>query len=192
MQDFVFYFKEGWHHIISFDALDHLLFILALCAIYLLQDWKKVLVLVTAFTIGHSLTLVASVYNFISLNESWVEFLIPCTIVFTALFNLLLKDYDHKKIKFNYLIALLFGLIHGLGYANTIKFMLAKNQSLGWSLFSFNLGLEVGQIAVVVVILIASYLIVTKLKFQRIWWVRVLSIAALLVALSMAIKRLPF
>ncbi|MBP6430777.1 MAG: HupE/UreJ family protein [Ferruginibacter sp.] len=192
MQDFVFYFKEGWHHIISLDALDHLLFIVALAAIYLVQDWKRVLVLVTAFTIGHSLTLVASVYNLISINEGWVEFLIPCTIVFTAMFNLGIKNYDAKKIKLNYSFALFFGLIHGLGYANTIKFMLAKNQSMGWSLFSFNIGLEAGQILVVAIILTVSFVVVNKLKLQQIWWVRVLSIIALLVALNMALRRLPF
>jgi hypothetical protein len=192
MQDFVFYFNEGWHHIISIDALDHLLFIMALAAIYLVQDWKKVLILVTAFTIGHTLTLAASVYNVISINESWVEFLIPCTIIFTAIFNLLIKSYDAKEGKLNYLFALFFGLIHGLGYANTIKFMLAKDQSMGWSLFSFNLGLEAGQIIVVALILLISYIVVNKLKLQRIWWVRVLSIIALLVALNMAIYRLSF
>jgi hypothetical protein len=192
MQDFVFYFKEGWHHIISLDALDHLLFIMALAAIYLVQDWKKVLILITAFTIGHTLTLAASVYNLISINENWVEFFIPCTIICTAIFNLLIKNYDAKQIKLNYWFALFFGLIHGLGYANTIKFMLAKDQSMGWSLFSFNVGLEAGQILVVAIILVVSFIIVNKLKLQHIWWVRVLSIIALLVALDMAIRRLPF
>lgn len=191
MQDFVFYFKEGWHHILSIDALDHLLFIIALSAIYLVTDWKQVLVLVTAFTIGHSLTLAASVYNIITINSNWVEFLIPCTIVITAIFNLLLKQYDSNKLKLNYFFALFFGLIHGLGYANTIKFLMAKDQSMGWSLFSFNVGLEAGQIVVVALILLLSYIIVGKLNVQRIWWVRVLSIGALLVALSMVIKRLP-
>lgn len=192
MQDFVFYFKEGWHHIISLDALDHLLFIMALAAIYLVQDWKRVLVLVTAFTIGHTLTLAASVYNIISINDAWVEFLIPCTIIFSAVFNLLVKNYDERKVKLNYLFALLFGLVHGLGYANTIKFMLAKNQKMGYSLFSFNIGLEVGQIVVVTIVLVLSFIAVNKFKLQRIWWVRVLSITSLLVALNMAIHRLPF
>jgi hypothetical protein len=192
MEDFLFYCKEGWQHIISFNALDHLLFILALSAIYLINNWKQVLVLVTAFTIGHSLTLALSVYNIIKVNESWVEFLIPCTIIVTAIFNLLLKNYEAKSLRLNYFFALFFGLIHGLGYANTIKFMLAKDQTIGWSLFSFNVGLEVGQIVVVAFILVLSYIGVNKLKLQRIWWVRVLSTVAFLVALSMAISRLPY
>jgi HupE / UreJ protein len=191
MQDFVFYFKEGWHHIISLDALDHLLFLMALAAIYLVQDWKRVLILVTAFTIGHSLTLAASVYDIITINSNWIEFLIPCTIVIMAIFNLLLKQYNSKKFKLNYSFALFFGLIHGLGYANTIKFMLVKNQNMGWSLFSFNIGLEAGQVVVVALILGVSFIAVNKFKLQRIWWVRVLSIIALLVALSMVIQRLP-
>jgi HupE / UreJ protein len=192
MDDFLFYGKQGWQHIISFNALDHILFILALSAIYLLNNWKQVLVLVTAFTIGHSLTLALSVYNIIKVNESWVEFLIPCTIIITAIFNLLLKNYEPKSLRLNYFFALFFGLIHGLGYANTIRFMLAKDQTIGWSLFSFNIGLEVGQIVVVAIILVTSYIAVNKLNLPRIWWIRVLSTVAFLVALSMAISRMPF
>ncbi|MCH5596513.1 HupE/UreJ family protein [Niabella ginsengisoli] len=89
MTDFVFYFVEGWKHIISADALDHQLFILALAIVYTFTDWKKVLILVTAFTIGHSLTLALSVLDVISVSSSWVEFLIPVTIVLTALWNMI-------------------------------------------------------------------------------------------------------
>jgi hypothetical protein len=192
MQDFIFYFKEGWHHIISIDALDHLLFIMVLTAIYSIQDWKKVAILVTAFTIGHTLTLVASVYNMVAINESWVEFLIPVTIVFTGVYNVLLKNYEHKKIRVNYIFALLFGLIHGLGYANTIKFMLAKNQTMGVSLLSFNIGLEVGQLIVVAIVLLFNYIYLGIFKLNRNWWVNVLSIVAIIVALKMALQRWPF
>ena len=91
MSDFGFYFSLGWEHIISWDALDHQLFILALAAIYLLKDWRQVLVLVTAFTIGHSLTLALTVLNIIHFPSDWIEFLIPCTIVATAITNLFQK-----------------------------------------------------------------------------------------------------
>jgi uncharacterized membrane protein YczE len=93
MSDFGFYFSLGWEHIISRDALDHQLFILALAAIYLLKDWKQVLVLVTAFTIGHSLTLALTVFNVIRFPSDWIEFLIPCTIVITAISNLFQKNF---------------------------------------------------------------------------------------------------
>ena len=92
MTDFGFYFSLGLEHIISRDALDHQLFILALAAIYLLKDWKQVLVLVTAFTIGHSLTLALTVFNIIRFPSAWIEFLIPCTIVITAISDLFQKN----------------------------------------------------------------------------------------------------
>src|SRR5688500_10266515 len=108
MQDFWFYFVIGWEHIISTDALDHILFIIALCAIYLLHDWKKVLILVTAFTIGHSLTLVLSVLDIIRFPDRLVEILIPCTIVITAIGNLLQRNFSRKGMQLNYFLALFF------------------------------------------------------------------------------------
>ena len=191
MQDFAFYFKLGWQHIISLDALDHLLFILALSAIYLLSNWRQVLVLVTAFTIGHSLTLALSVYEILAVKDSLVEFLIPCTIIITAVFNFFQKDFTPKSLRLNYFLALFFGLIHGLGFANTIRFMLVKNQGIGWSLFSFNVGLEAGQIVVVMCILLLSFLIVNKGQAKRKWWVWALSGVAFCIALKMVVERAP-
>ena len=188
MQDFAFYFKLGWHHIISLDALDHLLFILALSAIYLLSNWRQVLVLVTAFTIGHSFTLALSVYDILAVKDKLVEFLIPCTIIVTAVFNFFQKDFTPKSLRLNYFFALFFGLIHGLGFANTIRFMLAKNQGIGWSLFSFNVGLEAGQIAVVMCMLLLSFLIVNKWQVKRKWWVWALSGVAFCIALKMVVE----
>lgn len=191
MQDFAFYFKLGWQHIISLDALDHLLFILALSAIYLLSNWRQVLVLVTAFTIGHSLTLALSVYEILAVKDSLVEFLIPCTIIITAVFNFFQKDFTPKSLRLNYFLALFFGLIHGLGFANTIRFMLAKNQGIGWSLFSFNVGLEAGQIVVVMCTLLLSFLIVNKWQLKRKWWLWALSGVAFCIALKMVVERTP-
>jgi hypothetical protein len=189
MQDFSFYFTLGWQHIISWGALDHLLFILALTAIYLLTNWKQVLVLVTAFTIGHSITLALSAYNIIKVDDGLVEFLIPCTIIATAAFNFMQKDFTPKSLRLNYFLALFFGLIHGLGFANTIRFLLAKNQTIGWSLFSFNVGLEAGQIIVVLCILLLSFWVVDKFKLKRKWWVWALSGVAFCVALRMVWDR---
>lgn len=189
MNDFIFYCKEGWQHIMSFDALDHLLFILTLCAIYLAKDWKKLLVLVTAFTIGHSITLALSAFDVIKINSSLVEFLIPCTIIITSVFNLFYKKMDLQKMQFNYFFALFFGLIHGLGFANTIRFMLAKDQAIGICLFGFNVGLELGQIVVVSVILMLSYLFVQILKVKQLWWVYFLSLVAIIFAAKFVWER---
>src|ERR1700709_132517 len=106
MDDAELFFSLGWHHIISTSALDHILFITALAAIYIFKDWKKVFILVTAFTIGHSLTLALSVYDIIRINNKLVEILIPCTIVITAVFNIVQKDFIQKKIQLNYFFAL--------------------------------------------------------------------------------------
>ena len=191
MSDVDFYFTTGWHHIISWDALDHILFIIALTAIYIATNWKQVLVLVTAFTIGHSLTLALSVYDIIRFNERWVEFLIPCTIIITGVFNLLVKDFRPKSLKINYFLALFFGLIHGMGFANTIRFMLAKGQFIAIPLISFNIGLEVGQILVVAILLSMSYIFINKIKLKRQWWVWLLSIISILLALNMLKERWP-
>src|SRR5476649_1553040 len=175
MSDFVFYFGLGWHHIISLDALDHQLFILALASVYTLRNVKQVLILVTAFTIGHSLTLALSVFDIIRFSSKWVEFLIPCTIFITAMNNLVQIDKKGGSARMNYYLALGFGLIHGMGFANAIRIMLAKDQTIGWGLFGFNVGLEAGQIFCVAIILIVSILFLNGFKVKRRDWIFFLS-----------------
>ncbi len=191
MNDLAFYFKEGWQHIISFNALDHQLFIVALVAIYILKDWKKVLVLVTAFTIGHSLTLALSIYDVIRANEKWVEFLIPITIIITAIFNFFTKNFNKESLQLNYFFALFFGFIHGLGFANSIRFMLARNQQIGAGLLGFNLGLEAGQIVCVALILLSAYLVINIAGLKRTWWIYTLSTVTILWAVKFAAERIP-
>ena len=191
MDDFAFYFDLGWKHIISTEALDHQLFILALSAIYLVHDWKKVLILVTAFTVGHSLTLILSSFALIKANSQWVEFLIPLSIVITALFNLIRTEKHNGEYRFQYALALGFGLIHGLGFANTIRFMLADAQSITIPLLSFNIGLEMGQLVLVGFILLLSYVFVNTFKLRRKWWVWSLSATALLISTIICVERWP-
>jgi len=192
MSDFVFYFDLGWKHIISLDALDHQLFILALAAVYTFKNIKQVLILVTAFTIGHSLTLALSVLDVIRFSSKWVEFLIPCTIFITALNNILRVDKKDGSAKVNYYLALGFGLIHGMGFANSIRIMLAQDQSIGMGLFGFNIGLEAGQIIVVAIILILAWLFMNLLRVSRRDWIFFLSSGVFALAIKMALERLPF
>lgn len=189
MDEISFYFSIGWQHIISINALDHILFVTALSAIYIFKDWKKVLILVTAFTIGHSVTLALSVYDVIRINNNLVEFLIPVTILITAVFNFFQKDFSHKSLQLNYFFALFFGLIHGMGFANSIRFMLSNNESIGIPLLSFNVGLEIGQIVIVFIILSLSYLFITLLKAPGKVWVYLLSSVALIVSLKIIVER---
>jgi hypothetical protein len=191
MGDFNIYLQLGWEHIISRDALDHQLFILALTAIYRPANWKQVLVLVTAFTIGHSLTLALSVYQLFSISSAWVEFLIPCTIMATALFNCWQKANNLRGLRFNYLLALLFGLVHGLGFANSIRMMLASGQGIGWPLLGFNIGLELGQLLLVAVILAIAWAVVNKAGLRHQWWIWLLSGISFIWAAIFAIQRLP-
>ena len=191
MQDFLFYLQLGWEHIISEDALDHQLFILALIAIFSFRDWKKVLILVTAFTIGHSLTLVLSALDVFRFPSDWVEFLIPCTIVFTALDNIIFSKNEKKLIQLNYYLALLFGLIHGMGFANSVRMMLASEQDITLPLFGFNVGLELGQIIVVAIALFIHYIFSEVLKLSNKIWIYIISVPIFIFALKMALERIP-
>jgi HupE / UreJ protein len=190
MSDFNFYFLWGVEHIISKQALDHILFIAALAVVFEMKNWKSLLVLVTAFTIGHFITLWLTVLDRIDFSTKWVEFMIPLTIVVTAAVNLVRKG-DSLSIRIHYALALCFGLVHGMGYANTIRFSLMEEQSLGWSLLAFNLGLELGQLFVVLVILLLGEIINRYTKIERRRWVIVISLIILLVSLVMAFERIP-
>lgn len=191
MRDFSFYFGLGWHHIISLDALDHILFIIVLAAIYTMADWKQILVLVTAFTVGHSITLALSVFDIIRFPGNWVEFLIPCTIVITAVSNLFQHRVGSSTIRLNYYLALFFGLIHGMGFANTIRFILSTNKHIGGGLFAFNVGLELGQIIIVFILLLSAFLFINVVKVKRREWILFLSAAVFSLALKMVFERIP-
>ena len=192
MNDFTFYFSIGWEHIINLEALDHIFFIVALAAIYMLKDWRQVLMLVTAFTVGHTITLVLSTKRIVEVNETWVEFLIPCTIVVTSLSNLFQKSFTSKAIRINYFLALFFGLIHGLAFANVLRMILAPEQNFALSMFSFSIGLESGQILIVFIILLLSQFFIGVLKIQRLHWVIFLSAVVFGLAMEMALQRLPW
>jgi hypothetical protein len=192
MQDFLFYLKLGWEHIISLDALDHQLFVLALIAVYTFKEWKKILILVTAFTIGHSITLALSILDVVRLPSDWIEFLIPLTIVLTATGNIVMKNKKQAQNKTNYYLALFFGLIHGLGFANTARVMIAKSQSIAIPLLGFNIGLEAGQIVIVFVILILLFILLNLFKINKKDWVLFVSSGVFALALKMTLERIPF
>src|ERR1700753_3008636 len=174
MQDFSLYFHLGTGHILTLEALDHILFMAALCLRYLVRDWKKVVVLVTAFTIGHSITLALSALGLIHFDTRWIEFLIPMTIVATAAHNLVQRQgqLEHPShLPLIYFFALFFGLIHGLAFANSLLSLLG-NEGILVPLLAFNLGIEAAQLLVVAIILMISFIFVQLMKVRRVWWVR--------------------
>lgn len=191
MQDFLFYLNLGWEHIISLDALDHQLFVLALIANYTPKDWKKILILVTAFTIGHSVTLALSILNIVKIPTNWVEFLIPLTIVLTCIGNIAMRNKKTPQSLFNYFLALCFGLIHGMGFANTARMMIAKSQNIGIPLLGFNIGLELGQILIVSAILLLLLVLFGLFKINKKDWILFISSGVLALSLKMALERIP-
>jgi hypothetical protein len=178
MSEFQVYFQEGREHILNWKyGFDHILFVVALCALYLLRDWKKVLILVTAFTVGHSITLALAALNIIPVDEALIEFLIPATIFITAVTNLFKNEETIDKANFhiNYAYALLFGLIHGLGFSNYFRTILGKERGIVSQLLAFNLGLELGQIIIVVIFLTLTFIFVNLFGVERRGWKLVIS-----------------
>jgi hypothetical protein len=174
-------------HILDVHGSDHILFVIALTAIYTMTDWKKVLILVTAFTIGHSITLALASYRVINVNSDLIEFLIPITIFLTALANIFRKKGASRSMKaqLNYYLALFFGLIHGLGFSNYLRSLLGRDEGIIGQLFGFNLGLEVGQIIIVVMFMFVSFIFVDLFGVSRRDWRLVVSAAVAGIAWTM-------
>ena len=186
----------GFHHIVALDALDHLLFLLALAACYRPRDWRHGLTVVSAFTVGHSLTLALATLNVIRFPTRLVEFLIPCTIILAGAENL----FDRRSRPAGWLrpaLAGLFGLVHGAGFATTLRDLF--DGSVVLPLLSFNIGIELGQ-ALVLTVMISMLTIADRLlrapagdaNHALVWRIRLTSLAAASVALVMAAERAPW
>jgi hypothetical protein len=192
MQDFWLYFSLGFEHIADLAGYDHIIFVLALCLRYTIEDWKRIIVLITAFTVGHSVTLALSTLNYINISAKWIEFLIPVTIVITALSNIRQKDFKFKtRFPPIYFLALFFGLIHGLGFSNYLRSLLGKDTNIIPQLLAFNIGLEVGQLLIVALVLIVSLICIRFFNFQRREYLLYGSGAVFGIALIMALERFP-
>lgn len=194
MSTFELYFGLGREHILDYaNGYDHILFVLALCAVYLIRDWKQVLILVTAFTVGHSITLALATLDIISVNVAWIEFLIPFTIFGTSVSNLFRKEpaTEIPKVHTNYVLALFFGLIHGMGFSNYLKSLLGRQESITMPLFAFNLGLEIGQIIIVGLFLGVSFIAVNQAGVNRRDWKIIISSAVAGIALMLMKERIP-
>ncbi len=194
MSLFELYFKLGLQHIADLKGYDHILFILTLCAVYSLKEWKRVLILVTAFTIGHSLTLALATLDLVRVDGDLIEFLIPLTIFVTALANVLTRTQRVTSTLhyLKYSAALFFGLIHGLGFSNYLRSLLGSEKGLVLPLFSFNVGIEAGQILIVAVIMLLTKVVVDFLHYSRREWHVLMSGAGLGVSLVLMIERFPF
>ncbi len=193
MSLFELYFTLGLQHIADLKGYDHILFILILCAVYSLKEWKRVLILVTAFTIGHSLTLALATLNLVKVDGDLIEFLIPLTIFVTAVVNVMYRRQKVTALQhyLKYGAALFFGLIHGLGFSNYLRSLLGTEKGLVLPLFSFNLGIEVGQIIIVVIIMLVTKVVVDVFRLPAREWHLLLSGAGLGISLVLMVERFP-
>lgn len=185
MSEFELYFGLGRDHILDSNGYDHILFVVALCILYSIKEWRRVLVLVTAFTLGHSITLALATLEIIHVNTALIEFLIPVTILITAVSNIVRKEEraSAKSLQLNYVYAAFFGLIHGMGFSNYLRSILGRDETIFTQLFAFNVGLEFGQIVVVVIFLVAGFLLVDLFGVNRRDWKLVISSAIAGIAL---------
>jgi HupE / UreJ protein len=195
---FAVYLRLGFGHIVAVGAWDHILFIVALSAGYGLAHWRRLLVLVTAFTVGHSITLALATLRLVSIPSTLVEILIPVTIVATGVFNLVEGSdavdgvgIPARAQRVKYGMALFFGLIHGLGFSTVLRAMLGDEEGIALPLFSFNVGLEVGQIGILTAVLAVTWLVVRRDALRRRLWTRIVSLAVSLAALVLLAGRIP-
>ena len=185
MSEFALYFGLGKDHILDANGYDHILFVIALCTLYSIREWKQVLILVTAFTLGHSITLALSTLEIIAVEAELIEFLIPVTILITAVSNILKKGdgYAGRNAQLNYAYAVFFGLIHGMGFSNYLKSILGRDESIITQLLAFNHGLELGQIIIVAFFLVLAFILTDLFGVNRRDWKLVISSAVAGIAL---------
>lgn len=194
MSEFQAYIQVGFEHITDPKGYDHVLFIVALCAIYTLRDWKKVLILVTAFTVGHSITLALATFKLITFRQDVIELLIPITILITAIVNMFYNIpkttlvRQEKGSPLRYALALGFGLIHGMGFSGYLRDLLGGESSIWQPLLAFNLGLEAGQVLIVLALLLLTFLIVDLARVPKRTWNYITSGVVAGMALSLIIN----
>jgi hypothetical protein len=199
MSDFFIYLGLGFDHITDPRGYDHILFVVALCTIYTLRQWRQVLVLVTAFTIGHSITLALATLRLIEYSTDFIELLIPITILITAVTNFFYKEPRTHSLPIHagkeptrpwrYGLALVFGLIHGMGFSNYLRSLLGREASIVEPLLAFNIGLELGQLVIVSLILGLAFVVVDLLRNSRLRWTLIVSGIVAGMALSLIINR---
>lgn len=191
MSEFWIYFQIGLKHVLDIHAYDHVLFLIALTTPYAFKDWKRILLLVTMFTVGHTLALLLSVFGIIAVKASLVEFLIPVTILITAFFNLFTagKASKNESVNLVFFLTLFFGIIHGLGFSNYFKTILGGTASSKLvPLLEFALGIEAAQLIVVFVVLVISYIVQTVFRFSKRDWALVMSAFVIGVVIPMIVE----
>lgn len=196
MSDFFIYLSLGFDHITDPSGYDHILFVVALCAVYTMSQWRQVLILVTAFTIGHSITLALATLQLIHYSTALIELFIPITILITAITNFFYQESKSRSLSttrkekqsWRYALALAFGLIHGMGFSNYLRSLLGREADIIKPLLAFNIGLEIGQLVIVGIVLTITYLALNIFQSSRLRWTLIVSgiVAGMAISLILA------
>jgi hypothetical protein len=186
------YLKLGFQHIVDINGFDHLLFVITLCAVYQLSEWRKIAIVITAFTLGHSITLVLASLKIIVPNRYIIEVLIPITILISAVFNLISDKFNltSAKLYVKYLFALFFGLIHGMSFSSFFTDLMGDSTGIIFPLFSFNVGIEVGQFFVISLYYLLLYLLYRLFNISNSVYVWIFSLLGIFVSLALIFKRI--
>ena len=177
MDNFIFFIREGLFHVLDWNAYDHVLFLIALVAVYDFGNWKRVLWLISLFTIGHSFSLILAFYKVVAINADLIEFLIPITILITALANIIYAKNAIKSTKTttNLLFALFFGLIHGFAFSSGFKMLVGMSDNKLIPLLEFAFGIELAQILIVIVILVFGFIFQLFFRLSKRDWTIIVS-----------------
>ncbi|CAZ95940.1 HupE/UreJ family protein [Zobellia galactanivorans] len=193
MQEFLFYIKMGLEHVLDFNAYDHILFLAALAVPFSFKTWKKVVLLATVFTIAHCLSLALSAYGVARVDVALIEFLIPVTIMATAMFNLVYLKVQtaQKSIVWHAIATVVFGLIHGFGFSNYFRMLMAEVDDKLVPLLGFATGIELSQVTVVLSVLVLGWAVVSGAKLKKVYYVGITSILILLLTIPMLVRTFP-
>ena len=194
MQDFLFYTELGLHHVLDVNAYDHILFLLALVIPFTFKNWVKVLWLATIFTVTHCLSLGLSAFGIVTVDVSLIEFLIPVTILLTALYNILKlrTSIEEKSMAWHMIATAFFGLVHGFGFSNYFKMLVAELDEKVSPLIGFALGIELSQVLIVLVVLLLTFIFQSVFKVKRALFVMVASIIVILITIPLLYNTFPW
>jgi len=187
MTEFELYLITGFSHISDTNAYDHILFIIALCAMYQFKDWRKILLLVTAFTIGHSISLALATLELVFFSSNVIEILIPITIMLTCIFNIIIIKKERRRPILKYLLTLSFGIIHGLGFSSYLTSLLGNEESIIFPLLSFNIGIELGQLVIVGIAMTLGFIAMNIIKLSSDKWNWIISSITFIIATNLLI-----
>ena len=176
LQSFLKFLELGLYHILNFDGYDHILFVIIFSVPFIFKDWKRLLILISIFTLGHTLSLILGVYDIVNLNVNVTEWLIPITIFFMAVYNILTAGKSKQRRPYlMYGIVLFFGLVHGLGFANAFESLVHPKENTILSISEFSIGIEIGQFIIVLCTLILSFFFQSIFRFSNRDWILVIS-----------------